>query len=59
MKKQKVLALQLLLFLFTLINSVNAAEESFVDQFLSSPLIVLVAIILIDIIAFIYHKVRR
>ncbi|MDH5754563.1 MAG: hypothetical protein OEY95_05110 [Candidatus Bathyarchaeota archaeon] len=59
MKKQKVLALQLLLFLFTLINSVNAAEESFIDQFLGSPLIVLVAIIVIDIIAFIYHKVRR
>ncbi|MDI6846830.1 MAG: hypothetical protein QMD23_01675 [Candidatus Bathyarchaeia archaeon] len=59
MKKQKVLAFQLLLFLFTLINSVNAAEESFVDQFLGSPLVVLVAIIVIDIIAFIYHKVRR
>ncbi|MDI6905636.1 MAG: hypothetical protein QMD13_09185 [Candidatus Bathyarchaeia archaeon] len=58
MKKQKVLALQLL-FLFTLINSVNAAEESFADQFLGSPLVVLVAIIVIDIIAFIYHKVRR
>ena len=59
MKKRKVLALYPLLFLFTLINSVNAAEESFVDRFLGSPLIILAAIIVIDIIAFIYHKVRR
>lgn len=59
MKKRKVLALYPLLFLFTLINSVNAAEGSFVDRFLGSPLIILAAIIVIDIIAFIYHKVRR
>lgn len=59
MKKQKVLAFYPLLSIFTLINSVNAADESLVDQFLGSPLLVLVAIIVIDIIAFIYHKLRR
>jgi len=41
------------------INSVGAEEEPFVDRFLGSPLLVLVAIIVIDIIAFIYHKIRR
>lgn len=59
MKKRKVLALYPLLFLFTLISSVNATERSFVDRFVGSPLIILVAIIVIDIVAFIYHKVRR
>ncbi len=59
MKKRTASSFHLLLFSFTLINFVNAAEESFVDQFLGSPLLVLVAIIVIDIVAFIYHKIRR
>jgi cadmium resistance protein CadD (predicted permease) len=53
------LSLYILFLLFTLINSVVAQEEPFVDKFLGSPLLVLVAIIVIDIIAFIYHKIRR
>jgi hypothetical protein len=31
----------------------------FVNQFVGSPLLVLTAIIVIDIIAFIYHKIRK
>lgn len=58
MKKIR-LSLYILFLLFTLINSVVAQEEPFVDKFLGSPLLVLVAIIVIDIIAFIYHKIRR
>jgi hypothetical protein len=41
------------------INSVVAQEEPFVNKFLGSPLLVLVAIIVIDIIALIYHRIRR
>jgi len=48
-----------LFILSILINSVNAEGDSFTDKFLGSPLIVLVAIIVIDIIAFIFHKIRR
>jgi len=59
MRNRKLLALYPLTFLFALISSANAAEDSLVDQFLGSPLIILVAIIVIDIVAFIYHKVRR
>lgn len=59
MKKRMAMAFYPLLFLFTLISSVNASDESFVDQFLGSPLLVLVAIIVIDIIAFVYHKIRK
>jgi len=42
-----------------LINSVKAQEEPFVDKFLGSPLLVLVAIIVVDVISIIYHKIKR
>lgn len=58
MKKIK-LSLYILFLLFMLINSVVAQEKTFVDKFLGSPLLVLVAIIVIDIIALIYHRIRR
>jgi len=57
--KKAILPLHVLFLLFTFINSVGAEEEPFVDKFLGSPLLVLVAIIVIDIIALIYHKIRR
>jgi hypothetical protein len=58
-KKRIMLTLYSLFLLFTLISCVYAEEKSFADQFLGSPLLVLVAIIVIDIIAFIYHKLRK
>jgi len=58
MKKIR-LSLYILFPLFMFINSASAQEEPFVDKFLGSPLLVLVAIIVIDIIAFIYHRIRR
>jgi len=58
MKKIK-LSLYTLFLLFMLINSVVAQEEPFVDKFSGSPLLVLAAIIVIDIIALIYHRIRR
>jgi hypothetical protein len=59
MKRQIKLALSQLPFLFALIGSVNAADDSFANQFLGSPLLALAAIIAIDIIALIYHKIRK
>ncbi len=59
MKRQTVSVLYSLLILFPLINVVSAADESFTDQFLGSPLLVLAAIIILDIIALIYHKIRK
>lgn len=58
MKKIR-LPLYILFLLFMLVNFVRAQEEPFVDRFLGSPLLVLAAIIVIDIIAFVYHKIRR
>jgi cadmium resistance protein CadD (predicted permease) len=57
--KKVILPLHVLFLLFTFINSVSAEEEPFVNKFLGSPLLVLVAIIVIDVIAFVYHKIRR
>jgi len=59
MRKHVALVLCLLLSFFVLTNTVDASDGSFVDQFLGSPLLILVAIIVIDIIAFIYHKIRK
>ena len=53
------LSLYILFLLFMLINSVVAQEEAFVDKFLGNPLLVLVAIIVIDIIALIYHRIKK
>ena len=33
--------------------------DSFINQFLGSPLLILTAIIVIDIIVFVYHKIRK
>jgi len=59
MAKRTMLVLNLVFLLFSLISSVSAADESFANQFLGSPLLVLTALIVIDIIAFIYHKIRK
>jgi len=54
-----LLTLFVLFMLSISINSVNAEGESFTDKFLGSPLIVLVVIIVIDIFAFIFHRIKR
>jgi hypothetical protein len=48
-----------MLFLLSFVNIASASEESLTEQFLGSPLLVLTAIIVIDIIALIYRKIRK
>ena len=48
-----------LLLASTLISHAYAAEESPISKFLGSPLLILAAIIIIDIIAFLYRKIRK
>ncbi|HYB68927.1 MAG TPA: hypothetical protein VEC97_05205 [Candidatus Acidoferrales bacterium] len=48
-----------LTLLSALIGTVRAADESFTSQFLDSPLLALAALVVIDVIAFIYHKMRK
>jgi hypothetical protein len=58
-KRRMVLVLFFVVSLSGLFNVVNATDGSFADQFVGSPLLILTAIIIIDIVAFFYHKVRR
>jgi cadmium resistance protein CadD (predicted permease) len=59
LKKLVACVLHLLLFLFASIAKVKAADNSAVDQFLGSPLLILAAILVIDAVAFLYHKIRK
>jgi hypothetical protein len=59
MKKNLATIVCIFLLVFTLINRVYAAEDSLLNQFLGSPLLALAAIIVIDVIAFLYRKVRK
>jgi hypothetical protein len=42
-----------------LANVVHAADEPFTEEFLGSPLLVLVAVIIIAASASLYHRMRR
>jgi len=48
-----------MLVLFSLIGNVWATDEPFADQFLGSPLLILASVIIIDVIALVYHKLRK
>lgn len=58
MKKQMII-LNTLMLASLFIGLVNAEDESFIEQFIGSSLLILVAIIIIDLIAFAYHKLRK
>jgi hypothetical protein len=59
MKKRMTIAACAIFFLSTLVNHVSAADGSFTEQFVGSPLLVLTAVIVIDIIAFVFRKIRK
>jgi uncharacterized membrane protein YhhN len=59
MKVRGALTLSFILFFLSFVSIVGASEESLTEQFLGSPLLVLTAIIVIDIIALIYRKIRK
>jgi hypothetical protein len=48
------------MFLFSmLVGTVHAADGSAFEQFIGSPLLVLVVILVIDLVAFAYHQMRK
>jgi hypothetical protein len=57
--EKRVVATAYFLVLFALVNHVRASDGSVLDQFLGSPLLILVALLVIDIIALAYHKLRK
>jgi hypothetical protein len=48
-----------LILLSAMVDLVNAADESPVDQFLGSPLLILAALIVIAALASLYHRIRK
>jgi NADH:ubiquinone oxidoreductase subunit K len=59
MPKRVVPGLSSLLFVFTLAGVVYAADETLVEQFLGSPLLILAAVIIIASLASLYHRIRK
>ena len=59
MKTRTATFLSVLFFSCVMIEIVSAAEEGYVDKFLGSPLLILVAVLIIVGIAFVYHKIRK
>lgn len=59
MQKKTLLTLYAFSLLFPLVSSVYAEDGSIQNQFLGSPLLILTIIIIIDIIVFLYRKLRR
>ena len=51
--------LQILLLFSALVGIAAAADESFFYEFLGSPLLILVILLIIDAIALLYHKIRK
>ena len=47
------------LFLLSILVNCAYAEESFTEKFLGSPLLVLTILLIIVLIALIYHKIRK
>ena len=57
--KIKAFAFSCLVILFASVNGVHASVGSDADKFLGSPLLILVALIVVDIVAFAYHRLRK
>ena len=58
MKRSVLCSILLLSVLFALTKGVYA-EDSLVDQFIGSPLLILAGIIVIVAVAFVYHRIRK
>ena len=59
MKSLLPLAAYSLFLLVALVRVVHAADEPFAEQFLGSPLLVLVAVIIIAALFSLYHRMRK
>ena len=59
MKRHVTSAVCILFFMLALVTRVYAADESFADRFLGSPLLILAGIFVIVAVAFVYHKIKK
>ncbi len=56
--RKTVLLLSLLLVVCRL-NGIAYAEDTFVDRFIGSPLLILTGLLVVVAVAFVYHKLRK
>lgn len=59
MRKPALLLLCSIVSLSALVHTVWAAYDSFADKFIQSPLLVLAVLLIIDVVAFVYYKLRK
>lgn len=53
-----LVSVSMLLFL-ALVNGAWAQDETFTDKFLGSPLLILTIVIIVALIATVFHKIRK
>jgi hypothetical protein len=58
-KKHVLTAFYSLFFLFAFVSYADAGDGSFANDFLGSPLLILIILIIIDAVAFVFHKIRK
>lgn len=59
MKTLRLAFLPVLFSVCRLVETAQAADEAPADQFLGSPLLVLAAVLLIALVAQLYHRIRK
>lgn len=59
MRRPVLLLLTSLLFVVCGLNDVAYAEDSFVDKFIGSPLLILAGLLVVVAVAFAYHKMQK
>jgi len=57
--KLAALAICSFFVILALTGGVNAANESFAEQFVGSPLLILAALVVIAAFAALYHRIRK
>ena len=57
--RRDLVLINCLFLLFAFVRFVSASDGSTADQFLGSPLLILVALLVIDMVALAYHKLRK
>jgi len=58
MKRQSESRFSFLVFIM-IAGQIRAENETLADRFLGSPLLILAALFIIVLIAFLYHKIRK
>jgi hypothetical protein len=59
MKRSAVLVVCSSFLTLSSVKAAHAADETFAQQFVGSPLLVLTAVMIVAALAFLYHRIRK